>query len=79
MMFETGKTYDFSETWAGESYNFRAAVLAVEGSLLKLNKDGVEVIFNTASTSFSEAREYDEAKLKELATIWMPGEAPPGI
>lgn len=66
MMFEVGKEYDFTESWGGESYDFRATVLEVDGTLLKLDRGGYETIFNTSASSFSSAREFDLIKLKNL-------------
>lgn len=58
-MFEVGKRYNFKTVTHDGNVMWNGTVLEVSGTLLKLEEDGEQWIFNTACSSFERAHVND--------------------
>lgn len=58
-MFEVGRRYNFKTVDHDGYSTWNATVVAVDGSLLKLEENGKQWIFNTACSRFEQAHVND--------------------
>lgn len=76
-MFEVGKRYNFKTVSHDGHSTWNGTVVEIEGTLLKLEENGKQWVFNTACSSFERAHASD-TKPMDLSDLVVKLTSPDG-